>query len=286
VRGVVGSEKAAGTLITDDPPYNHMDVTPEHIRRSLGGLPKHTPQVVLNTHPHARGPWRLMAFIEPLGAAVPSTRIAVRPRDASVSVEALWAICNSMVANAFVYAHLGKRDITTGTLGRLPIPTLSGGFGDEITRMVRALFVESRRPDRDEKRLRELLTRIDVAVLGAYGLFAPAEQQLLSLFDEHARPGLPYNVTSLGSKSRLPQYLGIPDVAPALPTPSALGRFSLLSDLDAEIDDGHRELAALRRAAGSSDPRVAARIQYVRDTVRALQEHAAEEWIPPKPITH
>jgi hypothetical protein len=280
VRGVAGPSKSAEALITDAPPYNYMDVTPEHIMRTRGGLPTGKPQVVLNTHPHARGPWRMMAFIEPEGVAVPSTRIAVRPRDASVSVEVLWAICNSLMANAFVYAHFGKRDITTEPLKAMPIPCLSDGFGAELTQMVRAFFAEARRATRNEARLRELLRRIDAALLGAYGLFAPAEQQVLALFDGHPRPGLPFKATSVGHDSRLPQYLDVSDVVPALPPASTVGKFALLADIDAEINDGRFELAALRRVAASGDSRILSRMSYVRDVTRALQEHAADVWIP------
>lgn len=280
VPGVVGSEMSSGALITSDPPYNFMDANPEHIRRAMGGLPTNKPQVILNAHPHARGPWRLMAFIEPRGVAVPTSRIAVRPRDASVSVEVLWSICNSLIANAFVYAHFDKRNITTGTLGKLPIPTLSKPFCADVTQMVRALFVESRKSNPDEARIRHWLQRIDAAVLGAYGLFAPAEQRLFSLFEGHPRPGLPFEIRSVGDASRLPQYLGIPEVNPAMSPPSACGRFAMLADLDAEIDDGRNELAALRRVAKSSDLRVHERLTYLRDTIRTLEEHAAEVGIP------
>ena len=60
-----------------------------------------------------------------------------------------------------------------------------------LMKMVRALFAESRKARPDEARLRHWLQRIDTTVLGAYGLFAPAEQRLLSLFEGQPRPGLP-----------------------------------------------------------------------------------------------
>jgi hypothetical protein len=280
VRGIAGPGKSANTLITDDPRYNYMDANRDHIRRVMGGMPTYKPQVVLNTHPHARGPWRMMAFIDPHGYAVPTTRIVVRPRKASMTVEVLWAICNSPMANAFVYAHLGKRDITTEPLGRLPIPAFSDAFSVELTQMVRSFFLESRKTARDEERLRELLRKIDASLLGAYGLFAPAEQQVLALFDGHVRPGLAFKTTSVGEISRLPQYLSIPEVMPSLPPTSSNGRFAILSDIDAEIDDGRRELAALRRAASSGDPRIQSRMLYVRELTRALKEHAADLGIP------
>jgi type I restriction-modification system DNA methylase subunit len=278
--GVAGPRNSGNTLITDSLPYVYMDVVKEHIRDVRAGLPTGKPQIVLNTHPHARGPWRLMAYIDPRGAAVPSTRIAVRPRGAKVGVEVLWAICNSLMANAFVYAHLGKRDIKTGTLEGLPIPELSSDACSRLTGMVRDFFAESRKADRDDAFLRDLLRRIDVTLLGAYGLFAPTEQQVLSLFRGYPRPGLPFEASSIGEESRLPQYLGVAGVHPDLPSTSEIGRFTWVADIDAEIDDGRRELAALRRLVGSGDPRIEVRMAYVRAMTRALEEHAAEEWIP------
>lgn len=276
----VASPGKSEVMITDDPPYNYMDANPEHIARPRGGLPTGKPQVVFNTHPHGRGPWRIIALIDQRGAAVPSTRVAVRSRDSATSVEVLWAICNSTLANAFVYAHLGKRDITTGTFEKLPVPAISDRFTADVTRMVRALFAEARKPARNRDRFLDLLRAIDAVVLGAYGLFAPAEQRLLSLFSGHRRPGLPFNVESAGKESRLPQYFDVPEVTPDMSQASTVRRSSLLADIDAEIGDGRRELAALRRISGSSDKRVASRMKYVRDILRTLEEYAADVGIP------
>lgn len=276
--GVAPPGRSSDTLITEALPYNYMDVDPAHIRRAMAGLPTHAPQVVLNTHPHARGPWRMMAYIEPRGAAVPSTRIAVRPAAAGVTVELLWAVCNSLIANAYVYSHLGKRDITTGDLKRMPVPRLSPRHADALTRMVREFLEASRTSPPDQPRLGALLHRIDAALLAAYGLFAPAEQQLVALFEGHRRPGLPFERTAVGTSGRLPQYLTVPRLDPTLPPP-AIGRFISPADLDVEIDEGRRELAALRRVAG--DARVAARMTYVRDLLERLESSAADSWSPP-----
>ena len=278
--GVAGAKESSNTLITDDPPYSYMDITREHVRRFMGGLPTGKPQVVLNAHPHGRGPWRLLAFIDPKGAAVPTSRFVVRPTDPSLTVEVLWALCNSMMANAFVYAHFDKRNITAGGLGNFPIPAFSKESCHELTQMVRELFVKSKQKNQSAKALLEIMRQIDAAVLGAYGLFASAEHMLLALFEGHPRPGLPFDVDSFENNNRIPQYLNLPDVNPALPPVSAIGRFSFLADLDSEIEDGRRELAALRRMAPSGDARVQARIAFVRAMTRGLESHAADVWIP------
>lgn len=274
--GISPPGKSSDTPITAALPYNYMDIDRAHIRRTMGGLPTGAPQVVLNTHPHGRGPWRIMAYIDPRGAAVPSTRIAVRPT-ANMSVEILWALCNSPLANAYVYAHLGKRDITTGDLRRLPVPALSPGHAAELTRMVHKFFKAAQESAAGE-RLAAHLAAIDAALLSAYGLFAPAEQQLLALFAGHPRPGLPIEVDAVGVRSRLPQYIALPDARSMLPAEVGLGPLPAVADLDAEIDDGRTELAALRRASG--DERVEVRMAYVRRLLQRLETTAAAQWRP------
>ena len=148
-----------------------------------------------------------------------------------------------------------------------------------------ALFAEIKQPSRDEASLRKAIRAIDALVLGAYGLFAPAEQRLVSLFAGQQKPGLPFNVDAIGTESRLPQYLDIPEIMPDLPPASAAKHSLLLADIDLEIEEGRRELAALRRISGSSETRVTARIKYVRETLRVLEEHAADIGIPDHPMS-
>jgi len=193
----------------------------------------------------------------------------------------LWAICNSLIANAYVYAHLGKRDITTGELKRMPVPSLSTEHTVQLTQMVNAFFGEAQKPKPKEKRLGELLYRIDAVLLSAYGLFAPAEQEILALFDGHRRPGLAVEIP-VGTSSRLPQYLTVSGLRPILPAQAEIGRYVALADLDAEIDDGRRELAALRREEDSGDARVADRMVYVRSLLQRIESAAADKWQSPE----
>lgn len=276
--GVVGPGESKALRIVDEPLYNHMDIQKANIRDKRGGLPKGRPQVVVNYHPRSVGPLRVAALIEPRGATIPSSWLAVRPRSDAVGVELLWALCNSYMANAFVYAHSDKRNIMKGTLSELPIPVLTPAFCDEVTRQVQALFAAAQTPDADEAHLGELMARIDALVLGAYGLFAPAEQRLLDLFKNDPRPGLPSPPLK---HPRLPQYLGHEGLAPPLPPPSSafLATTSLV-DIDAEIEDGYWELAELRRHGLSTDPRIHERERFVRATLDALGHRSAELGIP------
>ncbi|MFZ5480504.1 MAG: HsdM family class I SAM-dependent methyltransferase [Myxococcota bacterium] len=277
--GLKGAGACSGQKLHEPPLYCHIDVDPAHVRRALSGLPTGKPQVVVNYHPHSRGPWRLMAHIDSLGAAVPSTWLAVRPKSEAVSVELLWAICNSPFANAFIYAHCGKRDIPAGTFERLPIPYLTTEAETWIANAVRRYFVMARE-GAGERDLRTHILGVDRTLLAGYGLFAPAEQRICSLFAGQRRPGLTFDFTSYGSPDRLPAVLSLPASEPDFPLQAIIGEYRFAGDVDADIDDGRQELAALRRAKGSgSTDRILRRERFVRNATRILAEYAAARWI-------
>src|SRR5258707_272691 len=99
-----------------------MNLDPSVIHRARAGTTVETPQVLLNYGPVSRGPWRLKALIDRTGHPVSSRFIAVRPTDSSYSIETLWAVLNSPVANAYAYSHLGKRDNIVGDIRNIPLP--------------------------------------------------------------------------------------------------------------------------------------------------------------------
>lgn len=269
--GLAGPKDSRECTIFEALPRVYMDVDPEHVLRFRGGKPTGQPQVVLNYHPHSRGPWRLKAHIDWKGAAISSARIALRPHKENVPVELLWAICNSPVANAFVYAYTGKRDISTKLFEKLPIPYLCESLQRDIQRLVQQLFAT---PNMD------LLRRLDALILSAYGFFGPAEQRLCALFDGHARIGLPFKMSALRTRAtRAPLYLEVPGLAPYLPATTIETQLAVVSDVDAEIDDGRHELAELRRWP-ADDERVSARMKFVRAMLSNLEQCAADRWIP------
>lgn len=283
MRGIAPPGQSGETRITSELPHVYMSAQTDHIMAKRGGLPTNEAQVVLNTHPHGRGPYRLMAYIDPHGSAIPSTRIVVRPRISEMTVEVLWALCNSLVANAYAYAHFGKRDITTTPFGKLPVPAFSTSALEQLTSMVRDFFAQSNNPHPNEKRLQEALSRIDAFVLGSYGLFAGAEQRLLALFDGNKRIGLDFESLPANRTSRLPQYLEHEGLTPEISTLELRADFDSLPDLDAEIEDGRNELAALRRASKSGDPRVSQRMKSVKRLLENIEERAADVGIESDP---
>ena len=135
-RGVVTESRVKlaglveGFASVDDSPDTHLQPTiwwlnldKATIRRPLAGSTVGTPQVVLNYAPVDRDAWRLKAFIDPIGRPATSDFLLVRSR--TVSLQCLWALCNSPLSNLYSLAFGTKRHTTAGVLRALPIPDLA-----------------------------------------------------------------------------------------------------------------------------------------------------------------
>lgn len=150
-----------------------------------GGIP----QVLLNYAPASRGPWRLKALIDRQGHPVTSRFIPIRPTVPSFSLETLWALLNSPVANAYAFSHLGKRDNIVGDIRQIPIPK-KNSFED-VERAATA-YLEAASSETDCATLQGLLLRVDSEVLKLYSLPLDLEQSLLGLFTDCKRVGVPF----------------------------------------------------------------------------------------------
>ncbi len=177
------------------------------VRRPGTGTCTEVPQILLNYASSSRGPWRLKALIDREGHAVTSRFVTVRPLDECLGLEALWALCNSPVANAYLYSHAGKRDNKVGILRRMPVPFGLGGSSPKLTKMVSEYFVEVRKPRRnrgslpfakeaggamDETRAGEVLRRLDAEILRLYDMPPRMEREVLDLFAGRQRRGVPF----------------------------------------------------------------------------------------------
>lgn len=137
----------------------------------------------------SRGPWRLKALIDHRGHAVTSRFIVARPRSTAVSLETLWAILNSPLANAYAFSHLGKRDNIVGDIRKIPLPGVTSF--ESIHRTAR-VYLDSASSGAEPRRLRELLLDVDCEVLKAYLLPVSLENSLLSIFHGRERVGVPF----------------------------------------------------------------------------------------------
>ena len=169
-----------------------MNLDRSVISSARSGTTVGTPQVLLNYAPASRGPWRLKALIDKQGHPVTSRFIPVRPTVPSYSIETLWALLNSPVANAYVFSHLGKRDNLVGDVRKIPLPKEKSFEG--VDRAATA-YLEAAWSKADSATLQKLLLRVDCDVLRLYSLPLELEQSLLAVFTDWERVGVPFKQT-------------------------------------------------------------------------------------------
>jgi hypothetical protein len=179
-----------GVQLHELPTPYWMNLAPEVVLRAGIGTAVRVPQVLLNYARVSRGPWRLKALIDRIGHPVTSRFIPVRPTNSAYSLEVLWALLNSPVANAYVFSHLGKRDNIVREVRRIPIPK-----GTSLGR-VHAAAVEylqaAGSADVSPADLQKLLLRVDCEVLELYSVPPEVERSLLGLFTDWDRVGVPF----------------------------------------------------------------------------------------------
>ena len=173
-----------GLLLHELPGERWMSLEEGLIRRTLSGAIVGKPQVLLNYAPASRGPWRLKALIDRQGHPVTSRFITVRPIGDSISLETLWALLNGPIANAYAYSHLGKRDNIVGDIRRIPIP-----------KKLVSVTLEAAVAAYWDAFSNRLLLTIDAEVLNLYDLPLELEQQVLDVFTESKRVGVPFAQT-------------------------------------------------------------------------------------------
>ena len=169
-----------------------MNLDPAVIHRARAGTAVESPQVLLNYARVSRGPWRLKALIDKTGHPVTSRFIAVRPKHSSYSIETLWALLNSPVANAYAYSHLGKRDNIVGDIRNIPLPK-KRSF-DRVDRTAKA-YLAAASSAVSPANLAGLLLQVDSEVLKLYSLPLEVEQRVLALFSDWKRVGVPFSQT-------------------------------------------------------------------------------------------
>jgi len=159
----------------------------------------------------------LKALLDGEGHPVTSRFITIRPRAASPSIKALWALLNSPVANAYAFSHLSKRDNIVGDIRKIPIP-VRNSF--ETVEIAATAYLEAAWSGIGPATLQRLLLRVDSEVLKLYSLPIEIEQSLLALFNRWERVGVPFTQTrylpaELSSAMRFSDFLQFEEDWPA-----------------------------------------------------------------------
>ena len=178
-----------GLLLNELPKRYWMSLDPSVISSARSGATLGTPQVLLSYARASRGPWRLKALLDRHGHPVTSRFIAVRPKSSSYSIEGLWAVLNSPVANAYAFSHLAKRDNIVGDIRRIPLPK-KHSF-ESVERAAKG-YLEAASSETDPQNLQRLLLQVDCEVLKLYSLPPELERSVLALFTGWERVGVPF----------------------------------------------------------------------------------------------
>ena len=193
-----------GVLSHQLPPLKWLNLSPDVINRPRSGMLSGFPQVLLNESPVQRAPWCLRAMIDPIGRPAKSSFTIMRPRSSEVSLQLIWALLNSPIANAYAYSHSTKRNILTGMWREFRVPTFNSANVRRVEVAVQNYFnlviqvgtalplLNKEKPVANEVVLRELHWRIDAEVLRLYELPVSLERELLDYFTGWQRADVPF----------------------------------------------------------------------------------------------
>lgn len=162
-----------------------LDVRPAHILAG-GNLPWDEPKILCNATRLSRSYWRLAAAVDREGRRATQQFMGLWPipiRD--VDLDALAAVINGPVVNAFLTEHSFDKRFRIGALHEAPIPS---ELPPELGALSREYAEGAARPDADQDVLSKKLAAIDDMVLDAYGLSAEDRAQLLARMGDSDRP--------------------------------------------------------------------------------------------------
>jgi hypothetical protein len=160
-------------------------------KRALGAwdLDWDRPKVVVPAACTSRGPWHYGAAIDKTGRLVSRRFYAVWSKNTSIGIEFLVALLNSPIAQAFVYAYSGKRDIPARVYKSIPVPPNMEKADLLVQSLVnKYIAIQSSVPEAAN----ELLLRIDAEILKLYNLPPKLERQLLDIFWNDTRRRVPF----------------------------------------------------------------------------------------------
>lgn len=175
---------ALDQFVLGDPRY--LDAGPGAIRWG------HTynwdvPKILANAGRLSRGYWRLAAAVDREGRHASQQLIAFWPdKDgANVDLDAVAALLNGPVINAFLAEHSFDKRFRIRTLEGAPVPKhIPEALGD----LSRAYSAAARRADSKPEELAQRLAALDALTLEAYGLDTSLTRDLLAAFGTNERP--------------------------------------------------------------------------------------------------
>ncbi|MEQ9151634.1 MAG: N-6 DNA methylase [Parvibaculum sp.] len=147
------------------------------------------PKVLTNVARLSRGPWRMAAASDRSGLVASQGFFGIWPTSDELPLEALEAILNGPLANAFLTERASNQHFTNELLKLLPMPKRGLGRVVEAVKRYRAACgvsgAETLQAAESDGVPNSLLIEIDAEVLRAYDLPPRVERRLLEFFRGH-----------------------------------------------------------------------------------------------------
>jgi type I restriction-modification system DNA methylase subunit len=147
------------------------------------------PKVLTNVARLSRGPWRMAAASDRSGLVASQAFFGIWPTSDKLPLEALEAILNGPLTNAFLTERASNQHFTNELLKLLPMPKRALGRVVEAVSRYRtacsAAGTAALRPAGSDDVLNRLLIEVDAEVLRAYDLSPRLERRLLEFFRGH-----------------------------------------------------------------------------------------------------
>lgn len=163
-----------------------LDTNPEHLYAG-GNLPWNSAKILCNAARLSRSYWRLAAVVDRDGLAASQQFVGLWPKNSAVDLDALAAILNGPIANAYMADHSTERRFRIGALLKIPMPVSLPPELGEMAREYAALLKERKLFSGDEH-LSSILDQIDGIILQAYDLPPLLTRALLASFAGASRP--------------------------------------------------------------------------------------------------
>ena len=164
----------------------YIDVRPEAIFAG-GNLDWEAPKILANAGRLSRGYWRLAAAVDRDGHRASQQFMAFWPRGdrTKLDLDAIAALMNGPVINAFLTEHSFDKRFRITTLERAPVPP---AIPQELGDLARRYAAAARQPETDPAALGRQLAEIDRLILKAYELTEEHERDLLAALEASERP--------------------------------------------------------------------------------------------------
>lgn len=172
--------------------FVYLNTEEKYKRTNAHDLNWNLPKVIANQLVKSRGPWRIVGYPDRNGLVCYQTFYGIWPKN-DISVELIAALINSPMINAFLWVREAKKHNKKITLFNAPIPSLDNIDSQAVAGLVSEYkyIFENSNLTLDATRMenaRQILLKIDAAILRSYDLPPRLEKILLDVFSGYERP--------------------------------------------------------------------------------------------------